>query len=96
MIFLRNDNGSCRIERQRIWEKNLNWCLLPLGEVMSETNRNVSLLVWGVILILFGLLFLLRNWIDFRMIFRFVWDWWPLALVAFGLWNIYRYIAARN
>lgn len=63
---------------------------------MSETNRNVSLLVWGVILILFGLLFLLRNWIDFRMIFRFVWDWWPLALVAFGLWNIYRYIAARN
>ncbi len=84
------------MERQRIWDKNLNRYLSPLGEVMSETNRNVSLLVWGVILILFGLLFLLRNWIDFRMIFRFVWDWWPLALVAFGLWNIYRYIAARN
>lgn len=84
------------MERQRIWDKNLNRYLSPLGEVMSETNRNVSLLVWGVILILFGLLFLLRNWIDFRMIFRFVWDWWPLVLVAFGLWNIYRYIAARN
>ncbi len=53
-------------------------------------------LIWGVILILLGLLFLMQNWFGVRFVWRLLVDWWPLILIAIGARKIYRYFTFRG
>lgn len=53
-----------------------------------ETRRDPGRLIWGVLLLLLGLVFLLNN---FGYGWWFGWGrWWPLILVALGVAMIYR------
>jgi hypothetical protein len=53
-----------------------------------ETRRDPSRLLWGVLLVALGLLFLAGNF-GYRT--WFVWDrWWPLLLIAIGVILLYR------
>ena len=51
---------------------------------MSSTNRN---LVWPIVLIALGVLFLLHNldYIPFSRVKHILATWWPLILIALGL-----------
>jgi hypothetical protein len=62
---------------------------------MNGSNQKGPL-IWGVILILLGFLFLLQNWLGVRFVWRLVHDWWPLILIAFGTLKIYRYFTYRG
>jgi hypothetical protein len=57
---------------------------------MSTPNR--SALFWGVLLVLLGLAFLLDN---FNLIPGGVVDWWPLLVIAAGLWLLVPALAGR-
>jgi len=59
-------------------------------------TKNQSPLIWGIILILIGLLFLLQNWLGVKIVWRLIVDWWPLILIAIGTRKIYRYFAVRQ
>lgn len=41
-------------------------------------------LVWGILLIGFGTIFLLQNLFDVEIL-RQIWQFWPLALIAWGV-----------
>ena len=51
---------------------------------MSSTNRN---LVWPIVLIVLGVLFLLHNldFIPFSRVKHILATWWPVILIALGL-----------
>ena len=48
--------------------------------MMSRANRGA--LVWGVLLVLLGLVFLLNS---FHLVPASLWQWWPLPVVGAGL-----------
>lgn len=53
-----------------------------------EVRRDSGRLIWGVVLLVLGLLLLLNN---FGYGWWFGWGrWWPLALIALGVWMFYR------
>ncbi len=57
-------------------------------------NRRKDALVWGIILIIIGLVFFLENYdID-------VWDsvarLWPVALIVWGAWKLYYGLKERK
>ena len=51
---------------------------------MSSTNRNI---VWPVVLIVLGVLFLAHNldYIPFSRVKDILATWWPLILIALGI-----------
>ena len=56
-----------------------------------ETRRDPSRLLWGMVLVALGLLFLAGNF-GYRT--WAVWDrWWPLLLIAIGVIQLYRHRA---
>lgn len=53
-----------------------------------EARRDSGRLVWGILLLVLGLIFLLRN---FGYGWWFGWGrWWPLILIAIGVVMLYR------
>ena len=50
-------------------------------------NRNSNFII-GVIIVLIGLFFLGRNlgWIPYYFHFGFIRHWWPVLLIAVGVW----------
>ena len=54
---------------------------------MSATPRNV---VWSIVLIVLGLLFLAYNlgYLRFAELKEFIGTWWPLVLIAVGVGNL--------
>jgi len=59
--------------------------------MMSRANR--SALLWGVVLVLVGLAFLLNN---FHVFPASLWQWWPLPVLGAGLVILGRGAAARQ
>jgi hypothetical protein len=59
--------------------------------MMSRANR--SALLWGVVLVLVGLAFLLNN---FHVVPASLWQWWPLPVLGAGLVILGRAAAARQ
>jgi len=59
--------------------------------MMSRANR--SALLWGVVLVLVGLAFLLNN---FHVVPSSLWQWWPLPVLGAGLVILGRGAAARQ
>jgi len=56
-----------------------------------ETRKDASQLLWGIVLVALGLLFLAGNF-GYRT--WFAWDrWWPLLLIAIGVILLYRHRA---
>jgi len=54
---------------------------------MNE-RRDSSRLVWGIVLLVLGLMFLLSN---FGYGWWFGWSrWWPVILIGLGIWLLYR------
>jgi hypothetical protein len=49
-----------------------------------------------LILICIGSFFLLRKWVDIPPLWRLVSDWWPLILVAIGVWQLVDRTAGRG
>jgi hypothetical protein len=58
---------------------------------MATANR--SNMFWGLVLILAGLIFLLNN---LNIIPGDVLDWWPLPVMAAGIWLLGRVVAQRQ
>jgi hypothetical protein len=58
---------------------------------MPASNR--SSFLWGILLILAGLVFLLVN---FDAIPSQVLDWWPLLVIGAGVWLLARALARRR
>lgn len=50
-------------------------------------------LIFGLILVALGGLFLMENWFGFFWLWSFVATWWPLILIAIGLRKIFRYFS---
>ena len=59
--------------------------------MMSRANR--SALLWGVVLVLLGLAFLLNN---FHVVPAGLWQWWPLPVLGAGLVVLGQGVAARQ
>jgi hypothetical protein len=51
---------------------------------MADANRN---LVWPIVLIVVGALFLAHNlgWLAFAQLRELIGTWWPLILIALGI-----------
>ena len=47
---------------------------------------------WGILLIVLGIFFLLRNVIPFYLLSRL----WPLVFICLGIWLVYRYIKSKD
>jgi hypothetical protein len=55
---------------------------------MANSKRKDSL-IWGIILVVLGLLFLFDS-IDLRFdIWRFLANLWPVILIAWGAWKLF-------
>lgn len=60
---------------------------------MAKQKRKDPL-VWGIILIVIGLLFILNNMdID---IWHFLARFWPVALIVWGIWKLYYGLKERR
>jgi hypothetical protein len=59
--------------------------------MLSRANRGA--LLWGVLLVLLGLVFLLNN---FHLVPQSLWQWWPLPVVGAGLLLVGRGAARRQ
>ena len=59
--------------------------------MMSRANRGA--LLWGVVLVLLGLVFLLNN---FHLVPLGLWQWWPLPVLGAGLLVLGRGVAERQ
>jgi hypothetical protein len=59
--------------------------------MMSRANRGA--LLWGVLLVLLGLVFLLNN---FHLVPVGLWQWWPLPVLGAGLLLLGRGAARRQ
>jgi hypothetical protein len=55
-------------------------------------NQDKTIVGWGVVLILLGLVFLLQNFISFYFLHKL----WPLVFILLGGFLVYRTIAARD
>jgi len=59
-----------------------------------EKQKRTDPLVWGIILVLIGLIILLNN------LGTSIWDTlarlWPLALIVWGVWKLYYGIKEQN
>ncbi|MBN2355696.1 cell wall-active antibiotics response protein [candidate division KSB1 bacterium] len=53
-----------------------------------ERHSKSGTLIWGGLLILLGLFLMIQD-IHFRQIMDFLFEYWPLILVAVGIWFIY-------
>lgn len=60
---------------------------------MAKKRRREPL-VWGIILIIIGLIFLLNN-LDLN-VWEFVARLWPLILITWGAWKLYFGIIERQ
>lgn len=58
---------------------------------MSTKSMGAGSLIFGLILICIGTLFLLRNWYGIYWAWSLLATWWPLLFIAFGLWKVIRY-----
>ncbi len=58
---------------------------------MPRANRGA--LLWGVVLVLLGLVFLLNN---FHLVPLGLWQWWPLPVLGAGLLLLGRAVAERQ
>lgn len=60
-----------------------------IDEVAEETNKYKPQYIWGVILVVLGLIFLLDN---FNIIsFDYIWRFWPLTLIIIGYYILTRH-----
>jgi hypothetical protein len=60
---------------------------------MSKTNRDS--IFWGMVVLLIGVLFLLRNFGFHIEIWHLLGKYWPLVLIFIGLKNIIVYLTKR-
>ena len=51
---------------------------------MAKKSESNDGLVWGILLIALGSVFLLQNVFDIE-IFRHIWQFWPVALIVWGV-----------
>jgi Domain of unknown function (DUF5668) len=58
---------------------------------MSASNRGA--LVWGIVLVLLGLVFLLNN---FNVVPGGVLDWWPVLVLGAGVWLLGQGLTRRR
>lgn len=57
---------------------------------MGKRSDNNDALGWGIVLVVVGAVFLLQNLFDVD-IFDHIWQFWPVALIVWGLVLINRY-----
>jgi hypothetical protein len=50
-------------------------------------------LIFGLILIGIGSLFLMQNWYGLDWVWSLLATWWPLAIIALGLWKVIRFFS---
>lgn len=62
--------------------------------VTNELPKASGSLFFGVLLILFGAFFLVDRFVTIDL--SFLWDWWPLLLVAFGAWQVFSYYKEKQ
>jgi hypothetical protein len=53
-------------------------------------------LIFGLILICIGSLFLMQNWYGLHWVWSVLATWWPLALIALGLWKVIRFFSYNS
>jgi hypothetical protein len=53
-------------------------------------------LIFGLILICIGSLFLMQNWYGLDWVWSVLATWWPLALIALGLWKVIRFFSYNS
>jgi uncharacterized membrane protein HdeD (DUF308 family) len=58
----------------------------------AHTAKDNTVAVWGVLLIVLGMVFLLKNFIHFYFLNRM----WPLAFIALGAYLVYRSLRERE
>ena len=58
----------------------------------KSPNQDRTIVGWGVVLIVLGVIFLLRTFISFYFMHKL----WPLVFVLLGAFLVYRAIAARD
>jgi phage shock protein C len=85
---------------RRPWEESVpppeSAASQPVASSSWSGNRNRSgSLIIGIILVLFGIHFLMRNLFFFNPFYWWVWNvgwkyFWPCALIIFGLFILYR------
>jgi len=77
--------------------KAINATGLPESNLVGQQEKPLPVsgsLAFGVFLILFGIFFLINRFVTIDLSFLF--DWWPLLLIAFGGWQVYAYYKAKQ
>ncbi|MFI5181578.1 MAG: LiaI-LiaF-like domain-containing protein [Thermoanaerobaculia bacterium] len=76
--------------------KAINATGAPESNVLSnEKPMNFSgSLTFGIFLVLVGLFFFVDRW--FRVDLSFLFDFWPLLLIGFGVWQIFSYWKSKQ
>ena len=77
--------------------KAINTTGLPESNLVGAQEKPLPVsgsLAFGVFLILFGLFFLIDRLVTIDLSFLF--DWWPLLLIAFGAWQVYTFYKAKQ
>jgi hypothetical protein len=57
---------------------------------MAKKSHSNETLIWGLILVSLGIIFLLQKLLNIE-IFAQIWQFWPLALIIWGVVLIVRY-----
>jgi len=76
--------------------KAINATGVPESNLLpNEKPLNFSgSLTFGILLVLVGLFFLLDRW--FQIDLSFLFDFWPVLLIAFGAWQIFSYWKSKR
>lgn len=64
---------------------------LVTGDLQPKISGSLAL---GVFLILVGVFFLVDRFVTIDL--SFLWDWWPLLVIAFGGWQVFTYFKAKQ